>query len=87
MNRWRKRLMWGLMILAASLLPGADVECDCEDGEFEFSWPSIEFDDCDDCWDDDWDDDWDDGCDGCWGCDHCRGGDDYFEFDFWDYFW
>lgn len=50
--------MWVLMILSASLLPGADIECDCEDGEFEFEWPDIEF---------------DDDCDDCRGCDDCGG--------------
>ncbi len=82
MERWRNRFMWVLMILAASMLPGADVECDCEDGEFEFNWPGIEFDDddCDDCWDDDWDD-----CDDCRGCDDCGGY--WYEFDYWDYYW
>lgn len=71
MKRWRNRLAWALMILAASLLPGADVECDCEDGEFEFNWPSIDYDD-DDCYD-------------CRGCDDCGGY--WYEFDYWDYYW
>ena len=32
-----------LMILALGVMTGADIEC--EDGEFEFDWPSIDIDD------------------------------------------
>lgn len=64
MTRTRSRIMTLLLIVACCMLPGAYIECDCEDGEIE-----IDFDgfcggcsgcsDCDDdgFWFDFW---WDD---------------------------
>jgi len=43
----RRNIFKVLMITALLALPGADIEC--EDDEFEFNWPSFDFDDdCDD---------------------------------------
>ncbi len=36
----RKYLIRALMLLSFLALPGADIEC--EDDEFEFNWPSID---------------------------------------------
>lgn len=39
MSRWRNTIFKVLMILGLAALPGADIEC--EDGDFEFNWPSF----------------------------------------------
>lgn len=48
MSRIRNRVLAALLIIASCLLPGAEVECDCEDGEFEFDFDGLcDDDDCD----------------------------------------
>ena len=52
MSRISKRHKWVvpfLTVLLLSLLAGADVECDFEDGEFEFDLPGFGH-RHDDCW-------------------------------------
>ena len=39
----RRNFLKVLFILSLFALPGADIEC--EDGEFEFDWPSFGYDD------------------------------------------
>lgn len=39
MTAIRKNVFKALLVLACVALPGADIEC--EDGEFEFNWPKI----------------------------------------------
>lgn len=48
MKSWRTWMTLCLMVLSLGFLTAADVEC--EGDEFEFDWPSFDFDD--DCWDD-----------------------------------
>ncbi|NLX22095.1 MAG: hypothetical protein GXY55_10590 [Phycisphaerae bacterium] len=55
-TKYRRFAMALLMIISTAFLPAADVEC--EDGEFEWNWPSYSDDDCYDCggywYDDEW---------------------------------
>jgi len=42
MRRWKTWMTLVLMVLSLGMLTASDVEC--EDGDFEFDWPSISYD-------------------------------------------
>lgn len=43
-KRLRNPVLWMLLIVSVFFLPGSDIECDLEDGEFELDLPSLDFD-------------------------------------------
>jgi len=43
----RNRVLTALLVIASCLLPGAEIDCDCEDGEFEVEFDGFCDDDCD----------------------------------------
>lgn len=54
-TRIRNRVMKTMVGLSTVVLPAHTIDCDWEDGEFEFDLPSFhhDHDDCWDCYDDD----------------------------------
>lgn len=49
MAKLRRGIITALLIIASCLLPGADIDCDCEDGEFDINFDEFCCDDHDDC--------------------------------------